>query len=339
MNLDQARKIIEAAINKSIVPMLLGGPGIGKSDLISQISKDKNCWLDDVRLAQYEPTDVRGIPYANHSTKRMEWYPPSSLPTSDENGKCTNGPGIIFFDEIDKATVAVKNAALQIVLNRMVGSYKLPSDVAIICAGNREEDNCFSTPLGAALSNRMIHVEIEEDFDVWRKWALKNKIEDDIIGFLQFRPKLLYDNNGHAAFPSPRSWAMASTMIKGVGDEQMVKRLIAASVGEGVVGEFVAYSTVYKNVDTEAIITHGKLPEIKKDNPSFNYAVTTAVAVHVRNKNMKKYHANIVKFLNHINPELRVVFFRQQLPQTISAFANDSQFTDIITNVMSSFDI
>jgi hypothetical protein len=341
MNLDQAHRAIMIGIRENVVVNLIGPPGIGKSDKIMQITEEMKCWLNDWRLAQCDPTDIRGIPVPNHEGKRMEWYVPSSLPERGEDGKCVNGPGVLFFDELDKAPVAVKNAALQIVWNRKVGDYELPDDVAIICACNREEDNCFSTPLGSALSGRMFHLEVEHDIDVWIKWAFENDIVEDIIGFLQFKPTMLYENTGHNAYPSPRTWANASKLIKdlGVEDEQLMKLLIAASVGEGVVPEFMAYSKVYKNVNTEEIITKGKIPTMKPDDPSFNYAVTMAVALYTRKKSVSKYKTNIAKFLKEIGSELRVVFFRQQTQQAMIQFSKDPDFVEIIKDIMDTFDI
>ena len=40
-----------------------GPPGIGKSDIVGQITEQlKNSYLIDVRLSLWEPTDIKGIP-------------------------------------------------------------------------------------------------------------------------------------------------------------------------------------------------------------------------------------------------------------------------------------
>lgn len=336
-NLHVARQMVEHAIRARIVPMLWGGPGIGKSSLIWQIANDFNLWVNDIRLAQRDPTDIKGLPSTNHETKLTEWYPPSDLPVRKPDGKCDKGPGIVFFDEIDKAPTLVKNAALQIILDRKTGDYVLPDDVAMVCAGNREDDNTFSSPLGAALANRMIHIEIKHDIDVFTSWAYKNNIAGDIIGFLLFKPGLLYDNTGHNAFPSPRSWSAASKLIDGITDERMIQMLIGAAVGEATAQEFLVWSKIYRDVDCEAVITKGILPKLSSEDPSFNYAVTMAVAMYTRKKGVKKHKDNIAKFIDAIAPELRVVFLRQQTQHTMNEFVNDQRFSHIIKDIMSSF--
>ncbi|KKL65017.1 hypothetical protein LCGC14_2159160, partial [marine sediment metagenome] len=278
----------------------------------------------------------------DHETAAIERQPDTGVVqprAGGDDGLCIEGPGILFFDEIEKATTAVKNAALQIVLDRRVGDYLLPDDVAIVGAGNQEDDNCFSAPLGAALANRMLHAEVEHDIDVWIRWAYENKIEEDIIGYLQFEPINLYDNNGNNAFPSPRSWAMASKMIAGIENDSLIRTFITSAVGEGVANQFTAWSKVYKQVDTEAIVTRGIIPEMKVSDPGFNYAVAMAVAIYARKRGTKKYHNNIVKFLEMIGPDLQVVFFRQLEQETMVQFSKDPNFADIIKNIMDTFDI
>jgi MoxR-like ATPase len=62
-------KASKKAIRKSIQvrrPVFLWGPpGIGKSDLVKQIGDDMGRQVIDVRLALWEPTDIKGIPYYN----------------------------------------------------------------------------------------------------------------------------------------------------------------------------------------------------------------------------------------------------------------------------------
>jgi len=342
MNLQDARKIVLRAIKNQIACMLWGGPGIGKSSVLAQITEElygSKDALIDIRLPQMEPTDIRGIPKPNNDTGRTDWFYPNFWPERGPDGKCPDGPKVILFDEIEKAPVSVKNAALQIVLDRKVGDYILPDDAAIVCAGNREDDGCFSAPMGSALNNRMIHVDVKQDIDVWAMWAHENDIEEDVIAFLLFKPEALYNNTGENAFPSPRSWAMASKLIKGVDDTKTMKKLLGASVGEALVGEFVAWSQVYRNVKPEEVITKGNIPDFKGEEPSFRYAVAMAVAMYARKKAKKAHLGNIAKFLDALPPDMRVIFLRQQKQTMLIEFAKDERFNDIVSSIMDTFDM
>lgn len=334
MKLSDAYRLVKEAIKSNTPVMLWGPPGIGKSDVIWQIGTELSRRVLDLRLAQIEPTDLRGVPMPNQATGRSQWYLPDLWPnralkattraveTVDDIGNiittavpvkagcCPDGPGILFLDEIEKAPVSVKNASLQLVLNRMIGTYKLPDDWAIVCAGNNEEDACFSAPMGKALENRMIHLPITVDIDVWAAWAREHDIAEDIIGFLYLRPELLYKQTNDHAFPSPRSWAMASNLIKAVSSQKEQSELLTASVGAHAKGEFVVWQNVYKNVDPEAIF-NGIMPSFsgKENDQSFKYAVALSFAFHLRKRKegIRGAEEHIVKFLKLLSPELRVL--------------------------------
>jgi len=358
MKLLDAYKIVKTSIRNNTPIMLWGPPGIGKSSLIHQISAELNREVLDLRLAQLEPTDLRGVPMPNRETNRAQWFLPAFWPDSatedttrevvDTSGKksvtkkvpvkkgcCPTGPGIVFLDEIEKAPVSVKNASLQLVLDRMIGTYKLPDDWALVCAGNREEDGCFSAPLGAALSNRMIHLNIEPDVESWASWARDNSVAEDIVGFLHFKPELLYKQTEDNAFPSPRSWVMGSQLITSVSTQREQKELLGASVGRGAASEYTVWANVYKSVDPEAIFT-GHMPDFNGKEQSFKYAVAMAVAFHLRKRKggIKKAEDNIAKFIGILPPELRVIFLKQQSLHCMEAMAKHPAFKDRVKEIM-----
>lgn len=358
MKLLEAYKIVKTSIRNNTPIMLWGPPGIGKSSLIHQISAELDREVLDLRLAQLEPTDLRGVPMPNRETGRAAWYLPAFWPTSAtedmtrevvvtsgkklvkkkvpvKKGCCLTGPGIVFLDEIEKAPVSVKNASLQLVLDRMIGTYKLPDDWALVCAGNREEDGCFSAPLGAALSNRMIHLNIEPDVESWASWARDNNVIEDVIGFLHFKPELLYKQTEDHAFPSPRSWVMGSQLIASVKTQREQKELLGASVGRGAASEYTVWANVYKSVDPEAIFA-GQMPDFTGKDQSFKYAVTMAVAFSLRKRKggIKKAEDNIAKFLEIISPELRVVALKQLTLQCMEAMAKHPAFKTRVKEIM-----
>lgn len=335
MKLSDAYKIVKDCVKLKTPVMLWGPPGIGKSSLIHQIATEIEYSMCDLRLAQLEPTDLRGVPMPNRDTGRAEWYLPAFWPTPAKTdttrvvvrdgeevevtvkaGDGLDGPGIIFLDEIEKAPVSVKNASLQLVLDRMIGSYKLPNDWAIVCAGNREEDGCFSQPLGSALSNRMIHLDIDVDLDAWATWARENEVIDDVISFLHFKPELLWKQTEEHAFPSPRSWVMGSTLIQTTKASRDQKELLTAAVGRGAASEYTVWNNVYRSVDPEEIF-NGKIPDFGAHEQSFKYAVVLACAFYLRKRKggIKKIEENVAKFLQATSAELRVLFLFNGAPE------------------------
>ena len=154
-----AKRAIRKAISTRRPVFLWGPPGIGKSDLVKQIGEDAGREVIDVRLALWEPTDIKGIPYYNAEQGKMVWAPPAELPTDPES------TAVIFLDELNSAPPAVQAAAYQLILNRKVGTYVLPKGVDIVAAGNREGDRGVTYRMPAPLANRFVHLEMKVDFD------------------------------------------------------------------------------------------------------------------------------------------------------------------------------
>lgn len=332
MKITTAKKHLINAYNKKVACMIWGAPGVGKSSIVKQAAQELGVSLIDLRLPQLEPPDLRGIPAPNRESKKAEWFLPEFLPES--------GNGILFLDEIEKAPVAVKNAALQLVLDRKIGSYTLPPGWGIIAAGNREEDGCFSAPLGSALCNRMIHFQVQPDLDAWIEWGRKHGIRDEIFGYLAFRPDHLYKYDvGENAFPSPRSWEMLNTMLVGVENQVEINELLEAVVGKVVGTEYRAWYTVYKNINVENIVLAGEMPNFNKiekgKEKSFIYAVTTAVAHYVKkHKNFDKIEENTSRFVSFLEPEMRTVFCKQIPTQHLARMIESKAFRPIAEGLM-----
>lgn len=76
----QAVRLIKVAMKAKQPIMLWGAPGIGKSDIVNQISRNAKRAVIDIRLLLKDPTDLCGIPFYSPSSGLMEWAHPKDLP-------------------------------------------------------------------------------------------------------------------------------------------------------------------------------------------------------------------------------------------------------------------
>ncbi|GAB4297805.1 MAG: MoxR family ATPase [Oscillatoriaceae cyanobacterium] len=258
-----------------ISTMIWGPPGIGKSSIVAQISRQHKIDFVDVRLSQLAPTDLRGLPVAENGISK--WYPPEFLPQS--------GEGILFLDELNMAPPAMQGVAQQLILDRRVGSYSVPDGWFVWAAGNRKEDRAAVFDMPSPLANRFLHLEVHPDFESFKAYALATKVHEQIIAFLSFRPSLLHKlDPQQPAWPSPRSWVMASQLHRAKLD-------IAPAVGSETQAEFQAYLKVYQNLPDINQIFQGKGDAIAfPSEPSVRYATTVGLSVRAADA-MEGYNA------------------------------------------------
>ncbi len=271
MNSTELIALLERCIEENIKdPMFIWGPpGGGKSSIVKAIARAHGLVLVDLRLNQIPPADLRGLPMLKGEEAayaRPEWLRP-------------DGQGIIFLDELPNAVPTVQGLAQQLLLDRCVGEHKLGDGWFVWGAGNRREDGAAVHAMPSPVANRMLHVELESDYVSWKHHGIQAGFHEHILSFVAFRPELLYKPDRNApAFPSPRTWEMASRLHTiGVG--------IAPAVGQGTADEFSAYVEMVEALpDLEPILT-GKGAEVPwPDELSVRYAVSIGLAIRATNE-------------------------------------------------------
>ena len=302
---------------------LWGGPGIGKSDIIHQIGKDINAKVIDIRLSLWEPTDIKGIPYYNSKENNMTWASPSELPTQALAKKHKNM--ILFLDEMNSAAPSVQAAAYQLILNRRVGQYELPDNVLIVAAGNREADKGVVYRMPAPLANRFIHLEMKAEFEDWFEWSVANNVNKDVVGYLTFSKKDLYDfdpKSPSRSFATPRSWSFVSELLSDDLDENTITDLVSGAVGEGLAVKFMAHRKVASQLPNPSEILEGKITELKSKEISAMYSLTVSLCYELKeanDKKDKKFNEKVNKFLrfmmDNFDTELVVMGIKMALTQ------------------------
>lgn len=229
--------------------MVWGAPGLGKSTIIRKVAEEFGIGFIDVRLAQREPVDVRGLPVPDRERKCVDWMVSGEWPRE--------GKGILLFDELTAADRSLQVAAYELILDRRLGDlYKVPDNWYICAAGNRVDDAAVATTMSSALANRFMHVELAEDIDAWSNWAVASAVHPAIIGFLRFRPECLLrqqNENLERGWPTPRAWERVSTMLDIVPDhennENLLRKIVYGLVGNRAGLEFIEFYKINAQFD------------------------------------------------------------------------------------------
>ena len=281
-----AKRAIAFAIKMKRPTFLWGPPGIGKSDLVSQIGSDTNREVIDVRLALWEPTDIKGIPYYSANDNAMVWAPPAELPTDPAS------KAILFLDELNSAPPAVQAAAYQLILNRRVGTYILPDGVDIVAAGNRDGDKGVTFRMPAPLANRFVHLEMKVEFEDWLDWATLNRIHEEVVGYVGFAKQDLYDYDPKSpskSFATPRSWSFVSDMVYDEDiDTETLTNLVSGAVGDGLAVKFMAHRKIASKLPKADDILDGKVEDLEIKEISAMYSLTVSLCYELKDRADKK---------------------------------------------------
>jgi len=320
---NSAKKSIVRAFKKKRPLFIWGPPGIGKSDIVHQIGEQMEAHVIDIRLSLWEPTDIKGIPYFDPNQNKMVWGAPSELPDAEMAAK--HKWIILFLDEMNSAAPSVQAAAYQLILNRKVGQYKLPDNVFIVAAGNREADKGVTYRMPAPLANRFVHLELAVNFDDWFQWAVANKVHRDVVGYLTFAKKDLYDfdpKSPSRSFATPRSWSFVSELLEDDDDDNTTTDLVSGAVGEGLAVKFMAHRKVSATMPNPTDILDGKVKELKTKEISAMYSLTVSLCYELKelsDKNDKKFDDKVNNFLrfamDNFETELVVMGIKLALTQ------------------------
>jgi len=296
-----AKTSIAFAIKQKRPVFLWGPPGIGKSDIVAQIGADTDREVVDVRLALWEPTDIKGIPYFDSNAGTMTWAPPAELPTDPKS------TAILFLDELNSAPPAVQAAAYQLILNRKVGTYKLPDGVDIVAAGNRDGDKGVTYRMPAPLANRFVHLEMKVDFEDWQDWATLNGIHPEVVGYVGFAKQDLYDYDPKSpskSFATPRSWSFVSDLVNDDEiDTESLTNLVSGAIGDGLAVKFMAHRKIASKLPKPDEILDGKVKNLEISEISAMYSLTVGLCYELKeraDKKVKDWDKMADRFFNYM---------------------------------------
>lgn len=294
---------------------LWGSMGVGKSTLVKQVATElskktgKQVYVTDIRLLNFSPVDLRGVPAADSGKEFTVWLKPKIFDLSGE------GINILFLDEISAAPQSLQAAAYQIALDKQIGEHKLPDNCIVICAGNRTTDRSVAFRMPKALANRLLHFEINADFESWYEWALENNIDSRVVGYLSFDNSKLNPEAEieELAFPTPRSWEFVSRLLTTTGKEpEEIHELLCGCIGVSNAGEFEAWCRVYQHLPAATDILSGKYTDQVKGADAI-YAVMSSLisCMTQRGENVTDRELeNVCRYASRFPADYGALFFR-----------------------------
>ena len=299
-----------------IPSVALWGPmGIGKSSAVKAIASRLSerigyeVPVTDIRLLNFSPVDLRGIPTADANREFTVWLKPRIFEMRGD------GPHILFLDEISAAPQSLQAAAYQIALDKQVGEHRLAQNCIVICAGNRTTDKSVAFRMPKALANRLIHFEIAADFDSWYEWAVENHLDSRVIGYLSFANDMLIREPGleELAFPTPRSWEFVSRLLTITGKEpNELHGLLSGCIGVKCAVEFEGWCRVCRSLPSVKDILSGRAAARVKEVDALHALVSSLLAcMDSRSQSLSAEElGNVCAYASAFPADFSALFFR-----------------------------
>ena len=309
VKISQAVRMITAAIQANVVPMLKGSPGTGKSQIVYQIAEAYNLDVIDIRLSQCDPTDLAGFPSIEGG--KADYVPMAHFPIVGDPLPKGKAGWLLFLDESTSAPPAIQAAAYKLVLDRMVGTHHLHKNVAMVLAGNLETDGAIVHPMSTALQSRLLHLELVVDVPEWLEWAYAHDMHHRITDYIKFKGTNLYTfsaDHTDCTYACPRTWEFANRLLKVMDfNSKDLLPTLAGTISEGVAREFLSFCEIYDDLpkmkDIEANPETIRVPQM----PSILFALIGSIANIINEDNA----TGLMKFVNRLPKEFQVFCIRE----------------------------
>lgn len=285
--------------------MVIGQPGVGKTDSGKQIAKNTNRTLFLSHPAIDAPEDYKGFGFFQDGV--ADFFPMGQM---REILNCKE-PAVWFIDDLGQAPIAVQNAIMQFVhhRNRTLNGKAIPEHVAIMAASNRREDNAGVTGITDPLKGRFTTIlELQADLESWTDWATQANINPLIIAYLHYRPENLSQFEASKDFrqsPTPRGWESMHELMHLNVNPAVRFDMYSGAVGEQCANEFIQFTQILDQLpDLDDIERNGDRAALPGENQA-RYAVCGALSV--RGKTHEALN-NVMKYVRRMDPEYRVLW-------------------------------
>ena len=149
------------AVSAAKLPVLLRGRhGIGKSQVVYQLAASMGLPVIERRASQMTEGDLVGLPSIDGN--RTSFNPPDWFKEACEE------PSVLFLDEVDRATLEVRQGIFELTDSRKLNGHYLHEDTIVFAAINGGEHG----------EQYQVNEMDPAELDRWSVWDIDPTVED-----------------------------------------------------------------------------------------------------------------------------------------------------------------
>jgi hypothetical protein len=295
-------------------------PGIAKSAIGRSIANKMGFRYMDIRLSMVDETDVGLYPNVTEievdgkMVKCLDFVVPRWAIEANKQ------PTIIHFEELNRASQQVRNAALQILLERQIGTdFNFNENVLMMSSGNLgDEDGTDVEEFDSALNNRLVHINHTLDVKEWVDDFATENVHPMIVSYINTHPEHMYKTSDNAkGYATPRSWTMMSEFIVtnyGMNSTPreflpLLKEVAAGYIGNSAM-KFVTYCEDMMNINIMDVLND--FERVKADLKKYNRDKNSELIQSLREMDITKLSDkqldNCEKFLNQVGDDEKTAY-------------------------------
>ncbi len=250
--------------NKQRPLFLMGPPGIGKTEIVSQAAAELGIGLVTYSMTHHTRQSAIGLPIIKHKVYDgvecdVSEYTMSEIIAAvyDMTEKTGIKNGILFLDEVNCVSETLTPVMLQFLQYKVFGGHKLPEGWVVVTAGNPPEYNNSVREFDIVTWDRLKRIDVEPNFEIWKEFALVNDVHSAVVTYLEIKPHNFYKIettvNGKS-FVTARGWDDLSHTLRvyeqcGMdADKELISQYLQ---NENIASDFAAYYELYKKYKSD----------------------------------------------------------------------------------------
>ena len=230
--------------------LLMGPPGIGKTQIMEQIAKECKINLVSYTITHHTRQSAVGLPFIKEKEYAGKKYSVTEYTMSEiiasvyEKIEQTGiEEGILFIDEINCVSETLAPTMLQFLQGKTFGNQAVPKGWIIVAAGNPPEYNKSVREFDVVTLDRIKRINVEENFPVWKEYAYKNGLHQAVISYLEIRKQNFYrveTTVDGKYFATARGWEDLSKLIQ-------VYEKLGKTVDREVISQYIQHPLTAKD--------------------------------------------------------------------------------------------